>query len=516
MPYPARYPDARYPAPSRRVPSGAQLPGRTAPQPAALPAQWSAPPRQELWPGHPSGPLPSAAVPGPPAAPRIGPTRRVDRAVLPALVLTLIGFGAVGVLILWWRSTLDLGSTGGLLTATGNVLGLLAAYGFVVLVALMARLPLLERGIGTDRLTRWHAMGGRYVITLVTGHVLLIVWGYAVTAHEKVTSETVTLLTAYPDVLMATAAWFLLLGVAAFSASAARRRLSYETWYYAHLYTYLAIALAFSHQFADGPAFAANLAARVAWSTLYVTVATLIVWYRILTPLRNAARYRFTVQRVRPEAPGIVSVFIAGRDFDRLRAEPGQFFRWRFLTRELWWQSHPYSLSAMPQPDQMRITVKARGEHSGSLASLQPGTRIIAEGPYGAFTPALTGRRVLLIAGGVGITPIRAMFAALPKRMQADGITLLYRASHPRDVVFSRELAAIAADRNAALQYLIGSREELGFDPLDADRLRQRVPGLHRCEAYVCGPAGMTEAAVKSLVATGIPRRRIHHESFDF
>ena len=133
-------------------------------------------------------------------------------------------------------------------------------------------------------------MGGRYVITLVTGHVLLIIWGYAVTAHEKVAGETVTLLVTYPDVLMATVAWFLLLGVAAFSARAARRRLSYETWYYAHLYTYLAIALAFSHQFAVGPAFAASLAARVAWSALYVTVAALIVWFRVLTPLRNAAR----------------------------------------------------------------------------------------------------------------------------------------------------------------------------------------------------------------------------------
>ena len=417
---------------------------------------------------------------------------------------------------LWWRSQPDMGSTGDLLTGVGDLLGLLAGYGFVMLVALMARLPPLERGIGADRLARWHAMGGRYVITLVTGHVLLVVWGYSVAAHEKVTSEAVTMLVSYPDVLMATVAWFLLLGVAAFSARAARRRLSYETWYYAHLYTYMAIALAFSHQFANGPAFDANTAARVAWSTLYIAVAALILWYRILTPLRNAARHRFTVQSVRPEAEGIVSVFITGRDFDLLRAEPGQFFRWRFLTRELWWQSHPYSLSAMPRPDLMRITVKASGDHSGSLASLQPGTRIIAEGPYGAFTPALTGRRALLIAGGVGITPIRAMFAALPRRMQADGITLLYRASHERDVVFSRELDAIAADRNATLRYLIGSREELGFDPLDAERLQWTVPGLHRCEVYVCGPAGMTETAVKSLVAAGVPRRRIHRESFDF
>jgi predicted ferric reductase len=461
----------------------------------------------------PAGPPP----PPPPVASArpLRPGRGIARLVLPVVVLSLIGLGALAVIGLWWQSTPRPTTTGALITSAGDVLGLLAGYGFVMLVALMSRLPPLEKGIGSDRLARWHAMGGRYVITLVSAHVPLIVWGYAVSAHVKVTSETATLLTTYPDVLMATVAWFLLLGVAAFSARAARRRLSYETWYYAHLYTYLAIALAFSHQFANGPAFRTDATARIAWSALYATVGALIVWYRVITPLLRTARHHFTVDYVRPEAPGIVSVFITGRHLDRLRAEPGQFFRWRFLTRELWWQSHPYSLSAMPSPDQMRITVKASGDHSGSLADLAPGTRIFAEGPYGAFTPLLTGRRVLFIAGGVGITPIRAMFAALPKRMSG-GITLLYRASHPRDVVFSRELNAIAADRRAALHYLIGSRDELGYDPLDAENLQYAVPGLHRYEAYVCGPPGMTQTAVAALRAAGIPSRRIHHESFDF
>jgi ferredoxin-NADP reductase len=427
--------------------------------------------------------------------------------------MTVIGLGAVAVVVLWWHSTTELAGAGNLLTAVGDMLGLLAGYGVVILVALMSRLPPLEKGIGADRLARWHAMGGRYVITVVTGHVVFVVWGYAAAAGENVASETVTMLTSYTDILMATVAWLLLLGVAGFSLRAARRRLAYETWYYAHLYTYLAIALAFSHQFALGPAFESNLAARVAWSALYAVVGALVLWYRIITPLLGAARHQFTVQSVRPEARGIVSVLISGREFDRLRAEPGQFFRWRFLTRELWWQSHPYSLSAMPRPDLMRITVKASGDHSGSLAGLRPGTRIIAEGPYGAFTPQLTGRRVLLIAGGVGITPIRAMFAALPRRMSG-GITLVYRASHPRDVVFSQELNAIADDRRAALHYLIGSREELGYDPLDVEHLEWIVPGLHRYEAYVCGPAGMTQAVVASLLAAGVPRSRIHHESF--
>ncbi|MBO0801910.1 MAG: ferredoxin reductase family protein [Nocardiopsaceae bacterium] len=451
---------------------------------------------------------------GPQAQVRTAP-RRAIRPVAPAVVVTLITLGALGVVWLWWRDTPSVQGTGAILTNAGRILGLLAGYGFVVLVVLMARLPPLERGIGSDRLARWHANVGRYVITLVTGHVIGIVWGYAVTAHESVTSQSVTLLTSYPDVLMATVAWFLLLGVGAFSARAARRRMSYETWYYAHLYTYLAIALAFSHQFAVGQEFSAHSDARIAWSALYITAGALIAWYRFLTPLLRAARHRFTVYGAAMESPDVVSLYITGRDLDKLGAEPGQFFRWRFLTRQLWWQSHPYSLSAMPRQDMMRITVKARGDHSAALASVPPGTRVIAEGPYGAFTPALSSRRVLLIAGGVGITPIRAMFAAIPKRM-SDGITLIYRASHPRDIVFRRELNAIAADRGATLYYVIGSRRDLGYDPLAPESLAAAVSGLHRYEAYVCGPPGMTEAAVKSLRAAGIRRHRIHHESFDF
>jgi len=466
------------------------------------------------------GSLPAAAPPARPAAPAPAdappaPVGRIARPILPSLVLFLIGLGTAAVIVLWWKDTPPTMNKGDVLTDAGDILGLLAGYGFVVLVALMARLPPLERGIGTDRLARWHAMGGKYVITLVTGHVVFIVWGYAVTAQVSVVSETKTLLLSFPDVMMATVAWVLLLGIAAFSARAARRRLTYETWYYVHLYTYLAMALAFSHQFSTGPSFVNSLTARFVWSALYASVGLLIVWYRAVTPLRLAARHHFTVARVQPEAPGIVSVYITGRDLDQIGAEPGQFLRWRFLTRQLGWQSHPYSLSAMPQPDMMRITVKARGDHSDAMARLAPGTRVIAEGPYGAFTHSLSGRRVLMIAGGVGITPIRAMFASLPRRMP-DGITLIYRASHPRDVVFRRELDTIAANRRATVHYVIGSREELGYDPLAPEELRRLVPGMHRYEAYVCGPPGMTGTAIASLRDAGIPRRRVHHESFDF
>ncbi|MFL6136551.1 MAG: ferric reductase-like transmembrane domain-containing protein [Frankiaceae bacterium] len=383
-----------------------------------------------------------------------------------------------------------------------------------MLVALMARLPPLERGIGTDRLARWHATGGRYVVSLVVAHGLLITWGYAVTARIDVVSQTRTLLLSYPDVLMASVAGLLLLGVGLVSMRAARRRMRYETWYYLHLYTYVAVALAFSHQFATGADFMTDRAARVAWGGMYAVVAAAILWYRLAVPLRQALRQRLRVESVREEAPGVVSVVIAGPHVHELAAQAGQFFRWRFLARSMWWASNPYSLSAAPLPDRLRITAKALGDHSAGLRTLRPGTRVVAEGPYGALTPARrTRRKVLLIAGGVGITPLRALLQALPA---APGeLTLVYRAGRDHEVVLRDELTALAQARGARLHIVTGHRSELGYDPLSAPSLIRNVPDLAGHDAYVCGPAGMTAAVIGALRAAKVPRRCIHSESFE-
>ncbi|MEV6638606.1 ferredoxin reductase family protein [Amycolatopsis sp. NPDC051371] len=451
-------------------------------------------------------PVPVQQVAPPPAAP---PPVRVN----PGAVLGVIAAGALGALGLWWAGTPSVTGFGGWLTDAGRITGLLAGYGFVVLVALMARIPPLERGIGADKLARWHAMGGRYVVSLIVAHGLLITWGYAVSAHTGVLDQSATLLLTYPDVLAATVAGLLLVGVGISSARAARRRLRYETWYFLHFYTYLAMALAFSHQFATGAQFMDDRTARTAWSTLYVLAGAAILWYRFVTPVRQAFRHRLRVESVSPEAAGVVSVVVTGRHLDELRAEAGQFFRWRFLTRDLWWVSAPYSLSAPASGSRLRITVKALGDHSAALAALKPGTRVVTEGPYGAMTPsARRERKVLLVAGGSGITPIRALFQALPA---APGdLTLVYRARREADVVFREELEQLAADRGARLWILTGTRAEHGGDPLTL--LRRHIPDIARHDVYVCGPPGMADAVHAELRAARVPRRQIHHESFEF
>ncbi|MET7721798.1 ferredoxin reductase family protein [Streptomyces mirabilis] len=428
-------------------------------------------------------------------------------------LLALLWAGAGAVVALWWYDTRSVVGLAGWLTDAGRIAGLLCGYSCAVLVALMARVPLLERRIGSDRVARWHAMAGRYTVSLLVAHVTLILFGYAAQDGTGIVHETLSVVFDYPDMLKATTGTLILFAVGITSARAARRRISHEFWYYLHLLTYVAVFLTFFHQLALGSDFVADTAAQAAWYVLYLGTAALVVWFRLLVPVRLNLRHKLRVESVYREAPGVFSIVVRGERLDELNAQAGQFFRWRFLSDGMRWTSTPYSLSAPPRPDRMRITVKALGDHSAAVGLLRPGTRVWAEGPYGALTAERhTGRKALLIAGGVGITPLRALFETLPGG--PGDVTLLYRASTAEDLALGAELEAIAQWRGARVLYAVNGAD--GTRPrFTAESLRASVPGLAGHDVYLCGPPAMARDLYGALRAAGVPDRRIHHESFE-
>src|SRR3954471_4683162 len=143
-------------------------------------------------------------------------------------VLALLWAGAAAVVALWWADTGSVVGAAGRLTGAGRIAGLLCGYACAVLVGLMARVPLLERRVGSDRVARWHAMAGRYTVCLLLAHIALILWGYAVQAHTGVVRETATVVFEYPEMLKGTIGALILLAVGVVSARAVRRRVTYE------------------------------------------------------------------------------------------------------------------------------------------------------------------------------------------------------------------------------------------------------------------------------------------------
>jgi predicted ferric reductase len=393
-----------------------------------------------------------------------------------------------------------------------HVSGMLAGYGVAAMLVLMARSPMIEHGVGADRLARWHSRAGPVIIGLAVLHAVAAVLAFAEVRGSSGLAATREVL-GWPGLMAAALGLVLLIMVGLISIRWVRRRLAYEHWHLLHLLTYLGAALPFTHQLA-GPNLAGNRGVQIAWSLLYAYAFAMVIRYRVLQPLHQLWRHRLRVEAIVPESRDVVSIVMSGNHLDELRAEPGQFFRWRFLTRPTWHASYPFSLSAPPTNDRLRVTIKALGPGTRLLHDLHPGTRVLAEGPYGA----LTGRRrrrpqVLLIAGGVGITPMRVLFETLD--LPGEDLTLVYRAGSEENLIFRAELDEIAARKGAQVIYLIGPSEDPA-NLLNAYTLRAMVGELRERDIFLCAPPRMAAPIRQSLLHTGHRRSQIHEEQFTF
>ena len=199
-----------------------------------------------------------------------------------------------------------------------------------------------------------------------------------------------------PGMLSATVATVILVVVGLISARAARRRMPYEVWHGIHLLTYVAVALSFAHQLA-GPDFVGHRLLQVAWALLYCHVFALVLQYRVVTPVRAATRHRLRVSAVVEEMPGC-GVHPARGPAPR----PADGRVGTVLPVAVPGPGHLVHrapvLAVGRSPDtHLRLTVKKLGDGSRLLQSIEAGTWVIADGPYGAMTASRrTQRHVLL------------------------------------------------------------------------------------------------------------------------
>lgn len=279
----------------------------------------------------------------------------------------------------------QLSTPGGLVTGLGQITALVGTYLALVQIVLMARVPWIDHVVGSDRLMAWHRWTGFATLWLLIGHFVFTTVGWAKGSGRSVVDELLDMLSMW-DVLIATVG-LALLGLVAFtSVRAARRRLQYETWYGLHLYAYLGIALAFPHQVTLGTDLIDDPVALGYWIGLYIVTFGLLISYRVLAPIRLSARHRLRVANVVPEAPDVVSIYLTGHALDELPVRAGQFFQVRFLTGGGWWRPHPFSISAAPNGEYLRLTIKDLGDDTHRMLRTRIGVPVFIEGPYGSFT----------------------------------------------------------------------------------------------------------------------------------
>ncbi len=290
--------------------------------------------------------------------------------------------------------------------------------------------------------------------------------------------------------------------------------MKYETWYGVHLTVYMAALLGFGHQLDLGTTVGGSGIFYYYWISLYIIVFLNLFLFRFIRPLWLFYRHRFFVTRVVRETHDVVSIYISGKNMHDFKVKAGQFMIFRFLTRGFWTQSHPFSLSWVPKNGELRISCKNSGDYTSSLPHLTPGAPVLIEGPFGVFTSEkIRGNKLLLIAGGIGITPIRSLFEELAP---THDVVLMYANKTESDIALRSELETIAQQNRSRVIHVVADQPDFAGERgrIDIERIRRLIPDFAERDIFICGPLPMLLSIKEQLRTAGVSRDRVHYELF--
>src|SRR5262245_17878799 len=393
------------------------------------------------------------------------------------------------------------------------------ALGFVGLAlmgiefALVARVRTVAEPFGTDAVIDFHRQIGYTGLAFVLIHVLLSAdWSQANPFTPSNTPARVWfggIAAAALILLVVTSVW--------------RRqlRLSYEVWHVLHaVLAVIAVVAALVHVLLVDY-YVDSVWKRALWSIMTAAFLWLLVWVRLLRPLRMRRR-PWRVEQVTPERDDTTVLTLRPDGHDGLRFEPGQF-AWITVGRSPFSvTSHPFSFCSSSEVDgSVEVAIKAAGDFTSSVATVKPGTEVYVDGPHGVFSiDQYEGAGFCLIAGGVGIAPALSMLETLADRGDVRPV-VLFAGNRNRDSIVLRErIDELATRMSLSVVHVL---EELPPDwagesgYLDADILARHLPtGFRRFQYFACGPVAMLTAVQTALVRIGVPADRVHTERFDW
>ncbi len=430
----------------------------------------------------------------------------------------LVFFGnIIGIFALWWTNSnfyiMNPGD-GNLLIALGRITGLLGEYFILVQLVLIGRIRPIEHLFGFDKLNTVHRFIGYSILTFLLTHPLLLIAGYAQSYNVSYLSQFGDFLANKNGVFLSFFALTLFIFVIFISIAIVRRKLRYETWYFTHLLTYLAIGLALNHQLGTGDL-------RTGWPLYYWYILNFGVFglalsYRFLRPLFRFVYHRFVIEKVVQETYDTWSVYISGHHMERFIFDAGQYINLTFLRKDMWY-THPFSFSAAFNGTYIRVTIKALGDYTKKIVTLKPGTHVIIDGPMGLFIRGTAKReKFLFIAGGIGITPIRAMLETLT--LERKDAILLCGNKTVQDIAFKQEFDAMHEYSPTIVVHNIVSTPSAGYESgfIDKEKIVRLAPDFYDREVFLCGPPVMMKVMVQHLKELGFDSAHIHYEKFSF
>jgi predicted ferric reductase len=404
--------------------------------------------------------------------------------------------------------------TGALFVTTGKIFGLLAGSLIFLQFALGAKLRFLDRVFGLHRLLIAHRFLGLLAAIFASLHPLFV---FAPKAKEigAFRFEIV------PELLGA----MLLIGLWTAVCTGLWReflQLRYEFWYGLHrLGTFSAVVIVTLHvlNVTDDLAEGWPLSALILALGLY---AFLFVWTKGIKPGLLKRRI-YTVTNVIPAGRDTYAVELSRRDEGIFSYAPGQFAFVTFHSETLPAERHPWTISSSPtRPESLIFTIKGSGDFTASIGRLKPGDTATVDGPYGLFSyPAHIGdptADLIMIAGGVGVTPMLSMLRYMADRGEMRKVTLVWTNKTEADILCRDELSSIEAKlTNLSVHHVLTRQKDFQglTGHIDEVMLKQLLSGCSReANVFVCGPPPMMDVVCKALRGIGYQGSRIHSERF--
>jgi predicted ferric reductase len=399
------------------------------------------------------------------------------------------------------------------------LLGIVAVSALVGTIIVSSRVRALTKGLGIEQLLRVHRYLGIGVLGLVLAHVAVVVLG-----NPAKGLSYLDLVNASPTMRAGTIATLALVLLSVTSLLRRRLRLPYGFWRIVHVVlAATALAGAAVHVvLLDNLIRSDGMGIWLAAVSAALLVVLAVRW--AVRPLQAG----FRVLGVRRESGEVSTLVLAPTDDGPLARRrplvfaPGQF-AWLRLRRWSLFTDHPFTIaSAMRADGTVEFTVRHLGNYTHKLGRLSPAARVYLDGPHGAFSVDNThATGLVLLAGGVGITPMMSMLRALADRGDRRPHRLLVSGRSPEDLLFIDELRELQERLHLTVVPTLTQPHPAWRGPtgrIDAQMLTAVLPGPFRrnqLDYFLCGSSPFVDGMVTTLDEIGIPRQRVHTEQFE-
>ncbi len=379
-------------------------------------------------------------------------------------------------------------------------------------LVLTARLHRIKAPYGIDAVYYFHRVISLAALALVAAHPVLLI------VEDTANSELFNVASAPLRARLAVLALVLVIALLATSFFRSRLGLGYELWRTTHgIMAVVMLAAAVAHVELVGH-YVSTPAKRVLWIVYPAVWAVALVWSRVVKPAVMLRR-PWRVVDVKPER-GSAWTLTLEPDGEGLEFAPGQFIWLHLGTSPFAMAEHPFSISSSAQQtDRIELTIKELGDFTSTIGSTKVGETAWVDGPYGQFsTDRHRADSYVMIAGGVGITPIMSMLRTAADRGDERPFLLVYGVSSLEEATFAEELDELT--RRMPLRVVMvparppaGWEGESGF--VTRDVLERHLDDAFRhAEFFVCGPEPMMRSVSASLEVVGVPARSVRYELF--